>query len=75
MASCDEPGIDVGPSPSWEDTGNTIAPGFGQFGEGRPRPFPWSRAQIPVLRLWLNPCWTELLAVRSSWEFPGVKSM
>ena len=40
MASRDEPSIDVGLSPGREDTGNTIAPGFGQFGEGRPRPFP-----------------------------------
>ena len=38
MASYDEPGVDVGLSPSREDTGNTIAPGFAQFGEGRPGP-------------------------------------
>ena len=47
MASCDETGVDVGPSPSQEDTGNTIAPGFGQLGEGRPRPVPDLEFRFP----------------------------
>ena len=47
MASCDEPSIDVGLSPSREETGNTIATGFGQLGEGRPRPVPDLEFRFP----------------------------
>ena len=47
MASRDEPSIDVGLSPGREDTGNTIATGFGQLGEGRPRPVPDLEFRFP----------------------------
>ena len=47
MAFYDEPGVDVGPSPSREDNGNTIAAGFGQLDEGRPRPVPDLESQFP----------------------------
>ena len=47
MAFYGKPGVDVGPSPNRGDTGNTIAPGFGQLGEGRPRPVPDLESRFP----------------------------